>query len=193
MFSNDWFENAKPLWESAIRPWFQKTTPSDILEIGSWEGASTCWLADAAPQATIVCVDTWKGGEEHDPNGMDKVKEAFDQNTFKFGPRITTMQMTSRVALAALASAGTRFDFIYIDGSHHAADVLSDCVLAFQLAKQGCLLVFDDYLWGPWQDPARNHRTPKIAIDAFLYCYRDEVKVLHTGYQVIAQKVADRQ
>jgi len=61
------------------------------------------------------------------------------------------------------------FDFIYIDGDHHASAVLEDAVLCFPLLKDGGLLIFDDYLWGgmpyDWQ-------RPRIAVDGFLEAMR---------------------
>jgi len=39
------------------------------------------------------------------------------------------------------------FDYISIDGSHEAADVLSDAVLSWPLLKTGGLICFDDYEW----------------------------------------------
>jgi predicted O-methyltransferase YrrM len=48
--------------------------------------------------------------------------------------------------LLAERKAGS-FNFIYIDGSHQAPDVHADAVFAFQLAKVGSLIIFDDYLW----------------------------------------------
>lgn len=62
------------------------------------------------------------------------------------------------------------FDFIYVDGSHRAPDVLCDAVLGFKLPKVGGFMAFDDYLqaeraWLPYgTDPLR---CPKPAIDAY--------------------------
>ena len=46
-----------------------------------------------------------------------------------------------------IATGEAPFDLIYIDGSHTAADVLTDAVLAFQLLRVGGVMIFDDYLW----------------------------------------------
>ena len=78
------------------------------------------------------------------------------------------------------------FDFIYIDGSHIAKDVLTDACMAWPLLKPKGLLVFDDYLWVP---NARDilHR-PKAAIDAFTNLFAEEVEIVHIGYQLIVRK-----
>ena len=71
-----------------------------------------------------------------------------------------------------------KFDFIYIDGSHQAADVLSDAVNAFKLLRPGGIMCFDDYLWH-WADrPYNPLDTPKAAIDAFTMIYAQKLQVL---------------
>ena len=74
-----------------------------------------------------------------------------------------------------------RYDFVSIDGSHEAADVLSDAVLSWPLVKQGGLVCFDDYEW--WIDTAPE-RSPKLAIDAFIATMRGRCELVRKGYQV---------
>ena len=77
------------------------------------------------------------------------------------------------------------YDFIYIDGSHIAKDVLTDACMAWPLLKQGGIMVFDDYMWGEPRDIL--HR-PKPAIDAFVNIFAEEVDMVHMGYQLIVRK-----
>lgn len=190
MFTTDWFSVQRPVWEREVRP--RVRTDADILEVGAWEGECTTWMARAWPASRITCVDTWRGGEEHDAAGMEAVKQRFDANVAEFGDRVVPIQDTSRRALAQLAARGQVYDLIYIDGSHHSADVLTDAVLAFSLAKVGALIVFDDYGWIHFRDPAMAHHNPKQAIETFLFCFRDEVEVLHIGWQVMVRKTKHR-
>jgi predicted O-methyltransferase YrrM len=71
------------------------------------------------------------------------------------------------------------FDFIYIDGSHQAPDVLLDAVLGFELLRDQGMMVFDDYLW---QEPLAGGvdpvRCPKMAIDAFVNVYCRKLRVI---------------
>ena len=190
-FSNRWFEdNAKPFWETLL-PRLQVAT---ALEVGSYEGASACYLVDriaAHGPLTLHCIDTWEGGTEHQPDGsapadMQAVEQRFQRNIGAAIQRaahpvdLHVHRGYSDAALVKLLASGEggSFDFIYIDGSHQAPDVLSDAVLAFKLLKVGGHMVFDDYLWSeplPYgRDPIR---CPKPAIDAFttLYCRRLEI------------------
>src|SRR5262249_36868471 len=45
-----------------------------VIELGSWTGRSTRYIADLAPQAKVVAVDHWEGSVEH---GQDPKLAAF--------------------------------------------------------------------------------------------------------------------
>ena len=78
--------------------------------------------------------------------------------------------------MCELVCDGLEFDFIYVDGSHQAQDVLADAVMSWMLLRKGGLLIFDDYLW------EKNDflSTPKFAIDSFVNCYVNEIKFIIT-------------
>lgn len=77
------------------------------------------------------------------------------------------------------------YDFIYIDGSHTAPDVMTDACMAWPLLKPKGLMVFDDYMWGNPRDAL--HR-PKIAIDAFTNIFGETAEIIHVGYQLVVRK-----
>ena len=205
-FTNSWFRDvAKNPWDVLV----PHLSPSTILEIGSYEGASICYLIDllAAKQPIEVhCVDTWEGGLEAQPNGiapadMNAVEERFHRNTqlaVENAPHPVDFHVhkgRSDAMLAKLLAGGkaSHFGFIYVDGSHEAPDVLSDAVLAFRLLKVGGLMVFDDYLWAPalpgGVDPLQ---CPKPAIDAFTNLYCRKVEVIPAPLaQLYVQKVSE--
>jgi predicted O-methyltransferase YrrM len=94
----------------------------------------------------------------------------------------------SVVKMSELLAGGMKgyFDFIYVDGSHQAPDVLEDLVMAYQLLRVGGLLVCDDYLWRH-KDGVLHE--PKIAIDSFLNINRERMKVLAAPlYQLFVAK-----
>jgi len=160
-----------------------------FLEIGSFEGRSAIWIAEniADPDAEITCVDTWEGGEEHKLRGEDmaSAEQLFDANTAACEVPVTFTKIkdTSYNALASLNKK--TFDFIYIDGSHVGKDVLTDACMAWPLLKAGGLMVFDDYLWG---DPRDALHRPKMAIDAFVNIFGEEIELRYSGYQLIMSK-----
>lgn len=204
-FSNTWFEDAsRQVWDALLGG----ETLHRVLEIGSFEGASACYLIErigALRPLELHCIDTWEGGIEHRAGGsaesdMGAVERAFRQNVSlacgKAGHPVDlhVHKSLSDLALAGLlhqGRAGT-FDFIYIDGSHEAPDVLADAVLAFRLLKVGGILGFDDYWWAEDLPGGRDPiRTPKIAIDAFANIYCRKLQTLwHPNHQVYLRKTA---
>lgn len=189
-FSADWFtHNANNFLAVKNLPF----AINRILEIGSFEGRSTVWLAKNMlnGDGMIACIDTWAGGEEHKTIGMDMsvVEARFDHNIAVLKeehPNTTVYKRKGRSAnqLANLAE-WTKFDFIYVDGGHEARDCLSDAVMAWELLEKGGVMILDDY---GWQDRPVGPLHPKPAIDAFINFYYKELKVLFINYQVALQK-----
>jgi predicted O-methyltransferase YrrM len=196
-FTESWSNNVKPLWDSI----FDQLKASTILEVGSFEGGSTCYLIEKIGlknDLEIHCIDTWLGGIEHQGKEMSLVESNFDHNTnlaiSKVKQKITLKKHKnkSELVLSSLLAEGREkyFDFIYIDGSHQAPDVLCDAILGFKLLKRNGVMVFDDYLWSenlPGElDPLK---TPKPAIDAFVNIHIRELNILPAPlYQLFIQK-----
>jgi hypothetical protein len=73
---------------------------------------------------------------------------------------VSTLAMNSSQALAQLIQQKQEYDFIYIDGDHSPAGVLTDAVMAWGLLRKGGVMLFDDYEY--------DREPTKIGIDAFL-------------------------
>ena len=88
--------------------------------------------------------------------------------------------------------ASGAFDFIYIDGSHAAPDVLADAVLAFALLRVGGVIAFDDYVWGP-EEGQGPFNSPKLGIDAFVNTYIEKLRIVRRTplWQLYVAKIAD--
>lgn len=204
-FSVDWFSGNIPVWAQLL----DQIKPTKILEIGSFEGKSACFLIDYLAKIYDIelhCIDTWEGGIEHKDGGtvqqnMSDVESRFCHN-IKVAKDNAANQVSiqihkgySDIKLANLISQGFKnyFDVIYIDGSHQAPDVLTDAVFSFKLLKVGGLLIFDDYLWEESLPGGTDLlRCPKPAIDAFTNIFVRKVKLIRAPlYQLYAQKVSD--
>jgi predicted O-methyltransferase YrrM len=101
--------------------------------------------------------------------------------------RLTICKGTSKQWLPWL-SAKDRYDFIYIDGSHEAPDVLFDAVLAFETLRPRGLMCFDDYAWDREGLDGGVH-APKLAIDAFVTINKERLEIMHAGVQVWLMRV----
>src|SRR5262245_14665967 len=55
LFTQDWFTHNVPNWEPVLHR--LKGRPSEILEIGSYEGRSAVFLMQFLPHCRITCVD----------------------------------------------------------------------------------------------------------------------------------------
>lgn len=193
-FTQDWFNWAPEVWNQLTPMLLGRAGHRQFLEIGSFEGRSSIWIAENMMQDDDIlrCIDTWEGGEEHGEENMSEVEERFRRNlivaTEKLPRRRIIQQKGTSVREIArwLTTDNQHFDFIYIDGSHLAKDVMTDACMAWPLLKPKGLMVFDDYLWVP---NARDilHR-PKAAIDAFTNLFAEEVEIVHIGYQLIVRK-----
>lgn len=199
--TNDWFSvYARGIWTELL----PQLKPARVLEIGAYEGAASCFLVEqASAPLELHCVDTWEGGIENKIAGIDMgaVEQRFHHNLEVAMARarhpadVQIHKSPSDLCLAGLLATKGRgyFDFIYVDGSHQAPDVLCDAVLAFRLLRVGGVLAFDDYLWSETLPEGRNLlRCPKPAIDAFVNLHFQKVDVVRTPmYQLYVQKTSD--
>ena len=159
-----------------------------FLQIGAFTGDASLWLMKnilTHPSSVLTDVDTWQGSDEIAHHEMDfsDVERVYDSKVGDYR-NVIKVKMTSQNYLIT-ADEKDYYDFIYIDGSHIAKDVLTDACMAWPLLKKGGIMVFDDYLWG---DMSRPNHVPKPAIDAFVNIFIEELKIVHTGYQFIVRK-----
>lgn len=196
VFTTDYFTRKSPSWEPYVSE-FQNKPNQYCLEIGSWEGRSSLYIAEKfcnGPGSHLVCIDTWEGSREHKrKKNLTTLYERFLSNTKKFRDikKIIPKQGKSQDVLFDLnyklkKGSIQKYNFIYIDGSHDAKDVLVDAVLAWELLKVGGIMIFDDY---GWRDGT--HLTPRPAIDGFLEAYKSMYEVLRKGYQVHIRKTSE--
>ena len=143
-----------------------RSKPKTILEIGSWKGRSAVEMARVAPNAEIVCVDTWLGAIEFIKppgdssrcldriNGWPMVYYTFLSNMIHEGlsDRVTPFPMTSTLAMRQFRNNGFKFDFIYIDGSHETDDVARDIIEAKQIINPNGTICGDDINWPSIQE-----------------------------------------
>lgn len=187
-FSHTWFDGSIPLWVRLLSGLKSTGRPTEILEIGSWEGRSTVFLLGFFPNGRLTAVDTWQGGDEHkDFGALSAVEQRFDANVAAFGGRVTKMKGVSAQVLAGLtASRRECYDLIYVDGSHFADDVMLDAVFAWRLLREGGIMIFDDYLWRieryGWE------KNPAKAVNLFLRLNKGDFELLHAGYQLAIRK-----
>lgn len=176
-FTQDWFSHNVPNFGLCMR-----TIPEHkhFLEIGSYEGRSTCWLLERGlhEKGSIICVDPYSG------EGFKKIEARFWSNVNgakKLTQVVSLMRTTSNLAFPELNQLKCTFDFIYIDGNHSADCVFADGLDAWKLLKQGGVMLFDDY-----QYP---HEPTGEGIDRFLEHHKGKLEIIINNYQLGVKKL----
>jgi predicted O-methyltransferase YrrM len=178
-FAHDWTSWHFPNWTKLLNS--RRNRALRVLEIGSWEGRSALFFLNYLPRATLTCIDTFAGGQEH-----QEAAARFDRNTRAFRKRIEKIKATSTTALAELGIQNRRFDLAYVDGGHRAVEAYADGALTWPLMARGGLVLFDDY---EWKEMPKRLDNPGSGIDAFLKSIAGQYRLVHKSYQVAIEKL----
>jgi len=134
---------------------YQKSFKS-IVEIGSYYGSSSCFLANgSAKEAKLFCIDTWKNhnmiGDRDDPNDINLLPhdtfEVFLKNTNKYQKKIIPVRGWSYEVINLINKKIDKIDFLFIDGDHTYEGVKRDWSLYFPFLKTNSIVVFHDTAW----------------------------------------------
>jgi len=224
-FTQTWFDMAINGWVEILQNKLPNsnvaTNPSkykNVLEIGSYEGRASIWLAENILQdgCNYHIIDTFGGTLKE--SGMEATKNKLETNSnfieenlrhnISFFPNINwnITKGYSQTILPELVNNNSEpvFDLVYVDGSHQADDTFVDGYYVNKLLRPGGLIIFDDYNWidsTPEKQlfkrklvrqvmnvPNIINDQPEIGIDTFFDIYKDLYKVIHASHQVFAIK-----
>lgn len=143
-----WFYNADQL-----RPVLEAKKPMTVIEIGSWLGTSTRFIASHMPEGGVLyAIDTWLGTPGERPHMDDPrlpfLYQLFLSNVKHAGltNKIVPVRMTS---MEASRSLNLKADLIYIDGAHDTISVYNDIMAWYPHLKEGGIMCGDDWFWWP--------------------------------------------
>ena len=177
-FGSNFFEKWIPNWQNQLA--YIAGKPNIVgIEIGVLHG-----------DCAVFCAEKIVNGEGSILYAIDINSNEYLVNNISPYPNIDFRRGNSYEVLRHLTHQGKSnafADFIYIDGSHLAIDVMQDAVLSWYLLKDGGILIFDDYGWGAHTTDEK--QKPKLAIDAFLNVYQGHNQVLSAGWQVFVKKL----
>lgn len=195
-FTEDWFSNNVEKWSKYLKP--LKGKALNVLEIGCFEGRATKWLLENIlkhEDSKITVIDTFSGSIEHRcgnfSHDFSNTEAIFDFNVWMpYRDRVIKIKNNSFNALIAFNRdyVNKTYDFVYIDGSHVAKDVLSDALLVWPMVKKGGIIIFDDYGWDNYKEKRMN---PRMAVDMFIQLFGDEIEIIDIDYQAIIRKVVE--
>ena len=183
--SNTWFLNSE--LKKYISKYLRKTDTLKILEIGSYEGASTVFFSDKYLNniaSRLVCVDPHYESSENiksftEGEGSKYVKE-FTKD--KFLRNIKKSKNYNKIEYLQIESNQffeknkEKFNFIYIDGYHNNEQVKKDLINSMISLQTKGVIWMDDYLWS------------KETIDSIIYNNLNNFEVIHKGYQIAIRK-----
>ncbi len=126
-----------------------------IVELGSWKGKSTCWLASgsrAGRGAPVYAVDHWQGSPEHRHLFTDPAYTTFPEfaaNVERFGLADIVVPVTGKTV--AVAEAWDKdVGLLFIDAAHEYEAVRADFLAWSPFVVAGGGVVFhDDSADGP--------------------------------------------
>ena len=194
-FTSDWFTNAIVNFDYITNYLNKEKQINSILEIGSHEGRSACWMLEnmLSDTGTMTCIDPFADrpvtafAEDSIPEDR-AIETLFRANIAEVkgaDQTVNVMVDLSFPALAQLIVDKQQYDFIYVDGTHHADEVLADAVMCFGMLQSGGVMLFDDYLW---EDDPRHLGRCKASIDAFVNMFYDRLKLGLVNYQLAIVK-----
>lgn len=165
-----------------------------ILEIGVYEGASSCFWSDFYldhPESRLISIDPFTGSEEHHAE-LDK------------HPELKNLELTARTNISKSKNAGKveiikgyswevfatfnrrpeeqkTIDVLYIDGAHDPVSVAQDTLLYAPFVAPGGLILFDDY----------GHPDVQRGVDAALMALNNLKFAVYTGWQLACKVKED--
>jgi predicted O-methyltransferase YrrM len=131
--------------EKTLLKQYATKIPKDgiIIEVGSYLGASACFLAVGAkkPDQRIYCIDTWHN--EGMTEGVRDTFSEFKKNTEKFNNIIPLRGKSEDIA----KNFKQKIDLLFIDGDHSYETVKIDLNAWLPHTKNGAILIMHDYGW----------------------------------------------
>ena len=116
------------------------------VEIGSFVGASACFLAAGMNHQTkLICIDTWENDAMSE--GKRDTKKEFDENTKLYKEKIVKVQGYSTNVVEEVFSITQTIDLLFIDGDHSYEGCKADWDLYSPYLKSGSCVIFHDIGW----------------------------------------------
>ena len=124
--------------------------PTSVLEVGTHIGASTIHIASALAQNNLI-------GPSLTTVDLLDVNDQLSKPWIKFGSKTSPLEMIkdqnlenianfiTKPSIEFLKSCKSKFDFIFLDGSHQAEMVYQEVPLALNLLNKNGVILLHDY------------------------------------------------
>lgn len=165
-------------------------TKRQIVEIGVYEGASSCFWSDFYmdhAESRLISIDPFTGSHEHHENPENYPELGCIEYTArgniaksKNAAKCEVIKGFSWFVFQELVLRNEQdkwIDVLYIDGAHDSASVSRDTALYVPMVKPGGVVIFDDYA----------HPDVRRAVDMTLNAFAKAEKAMFTGWQLIVK------
>ncbi|MEM8717735.1 MAG: tetratricopeptide repeat protein [Cyanobacteria bacterium P01_G01_bin.39] len=176
-FTVDIFSHRISIWSEHLKS--LKETKAKVLEVGCYQGMSSCWLLDfilTNPESKLTCLDS-------------NFEQKFKENIAKTGAESQVTFLEGDVH-QLMAQCTPDFELINLQDrnklSQHAE---TNTQLAWKLLQPGGFIIFSYYGWRNPRDPQQD---PKAGIDRFLTSVKDQWQPVHLSpstFQLIIRKL----
>lgn len=178
-FTTQWFDVSE--LKQNLHKYVNSTDINNFLEIGSYEGASACFVSDNfldTEKSTLVCVDPFDVSDSTSPV-YSEIKDIFAGNILKSKNwnKIRVRQMYSNNFFEKNVNT---FTFIYIDGSHILEDIKSDFISSLKIIRLNGIIWMDDY---------GSSEPVTTLINSLYEDNKDTLEIIHKGYQIAFRKI----
>jgi len=122
--------------------------PEVVVEIGSWIGVSTIYLAQAMKEqgkGKVFAIDPHQNYALHRRRHLPDTEPILRENLKRFEVE-EFVQVIRKTSLEALSSWVERIDLLFVDGNHLFNSVRADFFGFSPWIPSGGVLVFHDYL-----------------------------------------------
>jgi len=118
---------------------------ANVVEIGSYLGASTCYLAAGliGKKASLYCIDTWKN--ETMPDGRKDTFKEFHDNLLNVETKIIAIRKNSKKVSAN--ELPKKIALAFIDGDHSLSAVINDVQLVLVKMEKRSVIAFHDAIY----------------------------------------------
>jgi len=161
-----------------------------IVEIGIYEGASSCFWSDfymSHPESRLISIDPFTGSDEHHakPENYPELAqiELTARGNIAKSDNAAKIEIVKGCSWDVFPELNRRFgaepwiDLLYIDGAHDSTSVARDTTLYVPMVKEGGLVIFDDY----------GHPDVRRGVDGALNAFATMEMGLYSGWQLICK------
>jgi cephalosporin hydroxylase len=141
-FGENWFT-----YESFYKFVLSKFDNATFVEVGSWKGKSSAFLAveiaNSGKDIQFYCIDTWRGSQEHQNMDLNNLYDTFLNNMKPLSKYYKAIRIDS-------VEASTMFedyslDFVFLDADHSYEGILKDLHAWDRKIKPGGIIAGHDY------------------------------------------------